>query len=295
MTTQTLAIDLIVADTEIQTRASLNTEHVADLRLAWDAKADIPPVIAYFDKTTYWLSEGFHRLQSAKEAKRGSLLVEVREGSKRDALHNALASNKTHGLRRSNEDKRLAVGKMLDDPEWSKWTDHKIAEHIGVTQPFVSALRKQVISVITPPANGKPAPTTTKRVGRDGKIYKVKKPEPKPKKEPEFDTAKMDAEKKALTVDESLALDERVKQQNSIIEAFAKRVMKAFTDDVPSDPWLDESRLNIARDQIKSACSTIRLAKACDKPCPKCEGKGCKTCRQCGYLPHNSYEMAGGK
>jgi hypothetical protein len=86
----------------------------------------------------------------------------------------------------------------------------------------------------------------------------------------------------------------KIKEQNRVIESFARAVMASF-DGAPSDPWLDDSRLGIARDQIKSACATIRLAKAHDLPCPKCKGAGCKTCRNCGYLPKQSYEAAGGK
>lgn len=86
----------------------------------------------------------------------------------------------------------------------------------------------------------------------------------------------------------------RIEAQNSAVESFAKSLLAAFASP-PSDPWLDESRLNIAKDQIKSACATIRLAKAHEKACPKCNGKGCKTCRNCGYLPKSSYEAAGGQ
>lgn len=92
----------------------------------------------------------------------------------------------------------------------------------------------------------------------------------------------------------------KVKAQNKSIDSFARDLMAAFGDP-PADPWLDEGRLNIAKDQIKSACSTIRLAMAHDKPCPKCDGEGehtgksCRTCRGCGYLPKSSYEAAGGQ
>jgi hypothetical protein len=92
----------------------------------------------------------------------------------------------------------------------------------------------------------------------------------------------------------------RVKAHNLAIERFARAIMEAFADP-PESVWLDESRLGIAQDQIKSACATIRQAKAHDQPCPKCDGKGshtgkpCKWCKGVGFLPERSYEMAGGK
>lgn len=49
-------------------------------------------------------------------------------------------------------------------------SDRAIAEQVGVSQPFVSKLRKQVITVITP----------EKVVGRDGKSYPATQPPRKP-------------------------------------------------------------------------------------------------------------------
>jgi hypothetical protein len=92
----------------------------------------------------------------------------------------------------------------------------------------------------------------------------------------------------------------RVKAHNLEIERFARSIMEAFADP-PESVWLDDSRLGIAQDQIKSACATIRQAKVHDKPCPKCDGKGshtgkaCKWCKGAGFMPERSYEMAGGQ
>ena len=49
-------------------------------------------------------------------------------------------------MRRTNDDKRRAVTVLLTDDEWQKWLDNKIARQCGVSQPFVSAVRKELSS-----------------------------------------------------------------------------------------------------------------------------------------------------
>ena len=62
----------------------------------------------------------------------------------RDAILFSVSANAQHGQRRTNEDKRRAVMRLLEDPEWSRWPAREIARQCGVTHPFVSALRDSV-------------------------------------------------------------------------------------------------------------------------------------------------------
>jgi hypothetical protein len=110
-----------------------------------------------------------------------------------------------------------------------------------------------------------------------------------------FDPVELEAKSKSLVVDTAKPLAEQIAHQVKMIESFCRSLVKFFDDNLPSDPWLDEGQVEIARSQLKSCCGAIRVAKAHDKPCPKCDGKGCKTCRKCGYMPKMTYEMNGGK
>jgi len=65
--------------------------------------------------------------------------ADVRGGTHADALLHSYGANQTHGLRRTNEDKRKAVAGVLElMPDWS---DRAIAGHVGVSAPFVAAVR----------------------------------------------------------------------------------------------------------------------------------------------------------
>ena len=53
----------------------------------------------------------------------------------------SVGCNAAHGQRRSNDDKRLAVSKLLKDKKWGKWSDREIAKRCHVSHTFVDNLR----------------------------------------------------------------------------------------------------------------------------------------------------------
>ncbi len=53
--------------------------------------------------------------------------------------------------RRSNLDKRKAVTTLIEDSEWSRWSDSEVARRCGVSQPFVGQVRGSLITVISDP------------------------------------------------------------------------------------------------------------------------------------------------
>lgn len=110
--------------------------------------ARFPPVIVFKDaKGKHWLADGFHRcaaLASLPEAEDGTpraIEVELREGSRRDAQLHAIGANFSHGLKRSNADRRKAALMLLTDATWGKRSDTWIAKQANVSQPFISKLR----------------------------------------------------------------------------------------------------------------------------------------------------------
>jgi hypothetical protein len=107
-------------------------------------------VVVFYDGETYWLADGFHRVSAASRAGLTDIPAEVREGGQRDALLHACGANLTHGVRLTILDKRYAVRILLDDTEWSQWSDREIARQCGVSHPFVAKLREGGGNVTTP-------------------------------------------------------------------------------------------------------------------------------------------------
>jgi uncharacterized ParB-like nuclease family protein len=157
-----LKLDAIRLDAEIQTRVHIDESVVLEYSEDMARGDRFPPVVVFqvdqVDRGDFILVDGFHRLKAARRAKLGQILAEVRRGSRPDALRFALGANHKHGLRRTNGDKRRAVEMAL--AEFGNQSDRLLAEMCGVSQPFVSNLRHQLITVI----GSKP------RLGKDGKL-----------------------------------------------------------------------------------------------------------------------------
>ena len=140
----TLSINSIVVDPEIQSRVKLDEECVQEYAEEIKVGKPFPPVTVFSDGTRYWLADGFHRLRAHELVGLHSIRAEVNTGTKRDAIFYAAGCNASHGLRRTNEDKRRAVLMLMLDEDWGKWSDNKIAKVCRVTQPFVSGIRKEL-------------------------------------------------------------------------------------------------------------------------------------------------------
>ena len=93
----------------LQTRAALNEDTVADYAEAMERGDNFPPVTVFTDGEEYYLADGFHRVEALRRIGRKGVTVELRDGDYKAALLYALKANSTHGLRRTNADKRHAL------------------------------------------------------------------------------------------------------------------------------------------------------------------------------------------
>jgi hypothetical protein len=163
-----------------QSRAGLNPDTVREYAETMkeylddaDSQRRFPPLIVYLEENgeekIYWLADGFHRLAAADEIGCNFVWCEIRQGTYRDALRESLRSNIAHGLRRTNEDKRYAVGLVLADADWRGLSDRAIADMCGVSPPFVATVRASGVNRLHL------EPTT--RTGLDGKSYPAPQPQ----------------------------------------------------------------------------------------------------------------------
>lgn len=178
--TPTLAIGQVRTDGSTQSRTRIDDETVAEYAEAMKSGARFPPVDVFYDGRDFWLADGFHRVRAYRKTGASKIEVRTHRGTKREALLFSIRANATHGLRRTNADKRRAVEMLLGDEEWSTWTDRVIATAAGVSQELVRKLRREVTTVVTSapkpakqqdPEKARPA----RRTGRDGKSYPTKR------------------------------------------------------------------------------------------------------------------------
>ncbi len=172
-----LKLAQIRTDGGTQPRAELRDEVIADYAELMESGVNFPPVIVFFDGTNYWLADGFHRLMAARRAAPDTpLQATVHPGTLQDAQWFSYSVNKTHGLRRTNEDKERALRAALAHDKAASLSNVRIAEHCGVGETSVRNYREQMnlTSQIAKSndecaAENEDAPAPRLRKGRDGR------------------------------------------------------------------------------------------------------------------------------
>ncbi|RCJ20104.1 hypothetical protein A6S26_05130 [Nostoc sp. ATCC 43529] len=139
----------IKLDGGTQSRAGINQQVVGEYAVAWRDGAKFPAIIVFYDGENYWLADGFHRCISAKQANLAEIEADIRQGTRRDAVLYSVGANSSHGLRRTNEDKRRAIQTLLGDDEWKQWSDREIARRCGVHHDTVGRIRGELATTQT--------------------------------------------------------------------------------------------------------------------------------------------------
>src|SRR5262245_37298539 len=74
-----------IATEGTQARVALSETIIHEYAEALKQGDEFPPIDVYYDDTTYWLGDGFHRVQAAKEAGLNALAATVHPGGQREA------------------------------------------------------------------------------------------------------------------------------------------------------------------------------------------------------------------
>lgn len=139
-----IAIDLIKLDPDLQPRVALDQATINEYAEAMKEGDQFPSVVVFYDGAAHWLADGYHRVHAAKLAGTVEIEADVRNGTKKDALLFSVSSNATHGLRRTQADKRRAVMALLADPELSKESDRKLGKIAHVDNKTVAKYRAEL-------------------------------------------------------------------------------------------------------------------------------------------------------
>ena len=160
-----LVLQRITNDGGTQMRAGMDPETIKEYQEAIDNSEawPFPPVIVYHDGDRYWLADGFHRVNAAhRSGKHLEIPADIRAGTRRDAVLHAAGANASHGLRRTNADKRRAVETLLRDDEWRQWSNYEIAKRCAVSEKTVRNIRGEMDLTTE-------IPQSDYRIGADGR------------------------------------------------------------------------------------------------------------------------------
>ena len=215
------ALSEIRIDLGTQPRCEINYDTVREYAESIMDGAEFPSITVFYDGAQFILADGFHRYHAyaaSTSDKFTDRCVTVKTGGLRDAILFGCSANSTHGLRRTNEDKRKTAMILLEDPEWCKWSNAELAKNAGVSRRFVDKLRNEIDSRdrrnAKKRADRAPEPEAEphRKVKRGDTEYTMKvrhEPEPGP---PVDHEGQLVTEGRLIAVFEDTTLDDMLKQ-----------------------------------------------------------------------------------
>lgn len=241
-----------------QSRAAIDRGVVSEYADAIKGGATFPPITVYFDGVSYWLADGFHRYEAYALAQVYDAPADIRQGTQRDAILFSVGANASHGLRRTNDDKRRAVQTLLNDPEWAVWSNREIARQCQVDEKTVRRYREEASAE-------KPQIAPERTVSRGGTTYQQNTANIGASSKPDQAMSERDipapAPEEGAGQDAAPALDEEPAADDP--EAKVRRALARLTTDGLIDEViglradLDDAKMKIAavsaeRDDLKA-------------------------------------------
>ena len=306
---------------DLQTRAALNEDTVGDYAEAMERGDKFPAVTVFTDGENYYLADGFHRVEALRRIGKKSVVAELQDGDYKAALFYALKANSTHGLRRTNADKRHAIEMAWNAREHlfgGEPSNALLAETCGVTRQWVIKwLQDQGVNRLHPATPAAPTMPTrpvrpitaengnaqtenaqitppkmpVRRVGRDGKTYTVPVAAPvhpamptRPAKPAHI--VPLDRFGVEIPVEINGAFEQE--ELNEVIRNIsdARSVLRsALETGVEAFKAVRQDALI----QLNNAYSFVKSAKA-HCVCRICQGNGCKACHERGWQTEEEYD-----
>ena len=133
-------------DKGIQSRVNLNERSLQRYREMMLAGGEFPPAIVYAVNGDPCLVDGFHRLTAARDTigkTRRPFKVEVRKGTKRDALLAALMVNSNHGIQltRADDENRFLMASR--DPQLKQLSIRELGRMLSIDRNRIQRLRSR--------------------------------------------------------------------------------------------------------------------------------------------------------
>lgn len=165
--TKDIEMSRVALDGGTQTRETLiDALALEEYVAAMERGDELPPIDVIDSGDRYYLVDGFHRYAAHAQLGRAVIRARVAMGTREDAVWYATRANATHGLRRTNADKRRAVRLALTHPRGARLSNALIARHCHVHDRLVASVREE-LEREGREHGGEDAPQ--KRIGADGR------------------------------------------------------------------------------------------------------------------------------
>lgn len=140
-----LELEKIRRDGGTQPRSKIDSAVTEDYAELMRSGVEFPPITVFYDGNEYWLADGFHRVGAWLRVRPTEPIeAEVIQGTQSEAQWYSYGVNKSHGERRTREDRVRAIKAALCHPEGAQRSDSDIARHIGVSPSTVGKYRAEI-------------------------------------------------------------------------------------------------------------------------------------------------------
>ena len=253
-TVKTLSLDALNISGGTQSRLKIDESHVEDIFEKMKDDVEYSPVTAFFDGKEYWLADGFHRYHATRKIGKASIKCKVTNGLLRDAILYSKIANNLHGLPPTLQDKLNNAKELIEDFEWSEWSNREIGRICDVSHVTVAKLRVGKV------------PEKVKFVNKDGEVKtRVTKPE-KPVKT--FDVATpatpatpVDDGKQQEAIDflvqENEKLTDQLAVQGSADPELAGKTIAELRDEI-KQLTIELNSVKISRDQFQAENAQLK-------------------------------------
>ena len=305
-----LKLETLVIDAGTDVRSEINDDTVSEYGLAAKNKAKLPPLVVFDTKDGLLLADGFHRYFGFERQGIKEYDCDVHKGTREDAIKYALGCNTTHGLRRTNADKRNSV--MIAMREFPNLSTSALAEICAVSRPQVDSVRQEVEEKTereklcneagqgadsAPSSGEKPSKSQDlpppRREGKDGKSYTVppRKTSAIPARH-ERPVETLDAT--GIPVPEEIvpfwdATFSEAQRLITLTSEIRVRIKRAQETNEPAFREVDHTDILAKLDQVYA---DLKRAKPY-AVCPSCNGvstKGCATCKGRGFVSEHFWK-----
>jgi len=291
-----LPIDQIVMDDRLQPRMTLDNnaiEEYAGVLEEHDAWP-FPPLTVYMVPepagSVLYLIDGWHRLMAARHVGYEAVPCEVNSGNFSAAFVASLGVNATHGVRRSNRDKRFCVARALRDEQLGQESHRTIAQWCQVSHTLVSKIHAEM-------SERDAGPETTRADATARMTHEADYGQPAAEPEDESNPPPSAIRSQVIRSSQPVVTAIRHHLQASRNEIDRMAATHAALESLMANDWandLTEQRcftdidrmMTGFKDVITAGRSLLTKIAACapHARCESCNGSGCDVCGNKGWI-----------
>lgn len=142
-----ISISQVIADKRLQNRESMNEQVIDEYASLLSQHPDNwpfnTPITVFEIDGKLYVADGFHRFKACLRSGCSKLSAFIRTGTWDDAVEFSLSANATHGLRRSNADKRKSVHTALSTDSIRSKSNREIARTCQVSEKLVRIVKEE--------------------------------------------------------------------------------------------------------------------------------------------------------